>query len=108
MNFTDKALEVLFWRMFGEGGTPESRRATVERNLGIMIRCAMQTGVGTPPLVRWVKRNLPEVASASSSGRPVDPEWAAPRLAQRLCSQMIEQTEAEPALAGSRETVVGL
>jgi hypothetical protein len=80
----------------------------MEATLLTPIRCALQMGVGAPPLVQWVKQNLTTVYPAASAGRPVDVEWAAPRMARLLCSQMLEHVRAEPVLAGARETVVGV
>jgi hypothetical protein len=46
------------------------------------------------------------VAPASGVDGPIDPEWAAPRLARLLCSQMLQTLRARCVTAVQRETVV--
>lgn len=107
MDFTDEALRTLARRMYGDDGADQPCREILEKTLVPMIRCAMRSGRGSPALVQWVKRNLPALAPASPSGWDVDLEWAAPRMARLLCSRLLQQVQAEPALAGAHDTVVG-
>jgi hypothetical protein len=104
----DNALRTLARRMYGEDSAAASNRETLEATLLPMIRCAMRTGRGAPPLVQWVKRNLPAVAPAARLGQAVDPEWAAPRMARLLSSRLLQEVQAEPVLAGACETVVSV
>jgi hypothetical protein len=104
MNTNDNPLRNLVRRIFGQDVSREKMEAT----LVTPIRCALRTGAGMPPLVQWVKQNLPAVVPAASWGWPVDIDWAAPRMARLLCTQMLEHVQAEPVLAGARETVVGV
>jgi hypothetical protein len=102
MNFSDEALQFLARRMCGDKLTS---REEMEAVFVPMIRVAMRTGRGQRVLVEWVARNLSAVSSSSDD--KVDPEWAAPRMARLLCSQMLQKVQAERAWVGPRETVVG-
>jgi hypothetical protein len=104
MNFGDEAVQYLARRMCGEKMTS---REEMEALFVPMIRVAMRTGRGQPVLVEWVTRNLPAVAASRHRDEKIDPEWAAPRMAQLLCSQMLQKVQAERPWVGSRETVVG-
>ena len=104
MNNNDNPLRTLARRIFGQ----DTSREKMEATLLTPIRCALRMGVGAPPLVQWVKQNVARVNPAVSAGWPVDVEWTAPRLARLLCTQMLEYVQAEPVLAGARETVVGV
>ena len=104
MNFSDEALHFLARRMCGER---LASREEMEAVFVPMIRVALRTGRGQPVLVDWVTRNLPAVNPSSCPGDKIDPEWAAPRMARLLCSQMLQQIQAQRAWVGSRETVVG-
>ena len=104
MNNYENPLRILARRIFGKDASREKMEAT----LLTPIRCALRTGAGLPPLVQWVRQNLPTVFPAASAGWPVDVEWTAPRMARLLCEQMLEHVRAEPALVGACETVVGV
>jgi hypothetical protein len=104
MHNNDNPLRILARRIFGQDVSRENMEAT----LLTPIRCALRMGIGAPPLVQWVKQNLPAVVPAASGGWPVDIDWAAPRMARLLCKQMLEHVQGEPVLAGARETVVGV
>jgi hypothetical protein len=104
MNFSDEALQFLARRMCGD---KLASREEMEAVFVPMIRVAMRTGRGQWVLVEWVARNLPALSSSFSSVDKIDPEWAAPRMARLLCSQMLQKVQAERAWVGPRETVVG-
>ncbi len=106
MDFTDEAVQTLARRMYGSDGGSVSSREEMEELLVPMIRCVLRTGRGQPLLRHWVERNLPAVALASPPGQVVKPEWAAPRMARLLCSQML-QVQADQGRAATHETVVG-
>jgi hypothetical protein len=108
MNATDDAVQLLARQIYGRYGDGVTDRTTLEADLVPMIRCVMRTGRGQPAIVAWVKRNLPAVAPSSLTDPPADPEWAAPRMARLLCSQMLQKVRAGQARAGTRETVAGL
>ena len=107
MNHTDDALQLLARRIYGAYGEDVRDRATLEADLVPMIRCAMRTGRGQPAIVDWVKRNLPTFVASGASGQPVDPEWAAPRMARLMCAQMLRNVRAEQDRTATRETIVG-
>lgn|SRR5579859_1861177 len=107
MKHTDDELQLLARRIYGAYGEDVRDRATVEADLVPMIRCAMRTGRGQPSIVAWVKRNLPALAPSSTDGQPVDPDWAAPRMARLMCAQMLRTVQAEQDRASTRETIVG-
>jgi hypothetical protein len=104
MNSRDEALQFLTRRICGE---KSASREEMEALVVPMIRVAMRTGRGQPVLVDWVTRNLPAVTPCIPLGDKVDPEWAAPRMARLLCSQMLQHIQAERPWLGPRETVVG-
>ena len=103
MHASDDALRALASRMKCDPAAPDRFRADLERSLVPMIRCAIRSGTGLPPLVRWVQHHLPE--QAQGSHRPADLEWAAPSMARLLCDRLLEQMR--PAVVAARETVVG-
>jgi len=103
MNFTDEALQILA-RQMGEDAV--SSRGELESNLSQLLYLVLRTGQGRPPLVQWVERTLAQVAPASRIGRPVDPKWAAPRLARLLCLQLLRNVRAQRDTMVSRQTVV--
>jgi hypothetical protein len=107
MNHTDDDLQLLARRIYGAYGEDVRDRATLEADLVPMIRCAMRTGRGQPAIVAWVKRNLPAFAPSTTGGPPVDPNWAAPRMARLMCAQMLHTVRAEQDRATTRETIVG-
>lgn len=104
MDFTDEALRYLARRM---GRSERVSREAMEALFVPMIRVALRTGRGQPRLLDWVARHLPAVADSPDRTEPIDPEWAAPRMARMLCSQMLQHVQVEPAWRGSGETVVG-
>lgn len=103
MNFGDEALRFLAQRMWGE---KQASREEIEAVFAPMIRVAMRTGRGQPVLVDWVARNLPALTPTIRPGDPVDVDWAAPRMARLLCSQMLHNIQVERAWVGPRETIV--
>jgi hypothetical protein len=107
MNFTDEALRSLSWKLCGEDTVIQSR-AQMEGMLLTMIRVAMRTGLGRPQIVQWVKDTLPAMTPVARDGEKTDLEWAAPRLARLLCSEMLQQVRAEPARRKAWETLAGL
>ncbi len=107
MNHIDDDLQLLARRIYGAYGEDVRDRVTLEADLVPMIRCAMRTGRGQPAIVAWVKRNLPALAPSSTGGQPVDPEWAAPRMARLMCAQMLRTVRDEQDRAATRETIVG-
>jgi hypothetical protein len=100
-------VQLLARQIYGRYGEDVTDCAALEADLVPMIRCVMRTGRGQPGIVAWVKRNLPAVAPSGGAGQPADPEWAAPRMARLLCSQMLQKVRAEQTRMGTRETVVG-
>jgi hypothetical protein len=107
MNSTDNAVQILARRIYGAYGEDVRDRATLEADLVAMIRCAMRTRRGQPAIVAWVKRNLPALVPSGAGGQPVDPDWAAPRMARMMCAQMLRTVRAEQDRAATRETIVG-
>jgi hypothetical protein len=103
MQNSDDALRALASRMKCDPAAPDRFRETLERSLVPLIRCAIRSGTGLPPLVQWVRRHLP-AQEAQGPSRPSDMEWAAPSMARLLCDRLLEQMR--PAVA-ARETVVG-
>ncbi len=85
-----------------------SNREEMEATLVPIIRVALRSGRGQPVVVEWVERNLPVVVPAPQRGRGMDLDWAAPRMARLLCSQMLQKVQSELVAAGPRKTVVGL
>jgi hypothetical protein len=80
---------------------PHAFRQALEAKLLPMIRCALNTGLGQPPLVRWVESHLPLFDPRASEG-PDRSHFAGPMarvLSQRIADRL------DP-LHG-RETVVG-
>ena len=66
-------------------GDPEAPRLRheMEEGLELLICSAIRSGTGMPPLVRWVRRNLPAVPPGTA------PESAAPDLAHLLCDTLL-------------------
>jgi hypothetical protein len=104
MHTPDDALRALASRMKCDPAAPHRFREDLERSLVPMIRCAIRSGTGLPPLVQWVKRHLPAQA-ARGEHRPSDLEWAAPSMARLLCDRLLEQIQ--PPAQAARETVAG-
>jgi hypothetical protein len=102
MNFTDKELQILA-RQMGEDAV--SSRGEMETNLTQLLYLVLRTGRGLPPLVQWVERTLAVVAPTSQIGRPVDPKWAAPRLARLLCLQLLRNVRSQQGTMVNRQTV---
>lgn len=103
MNFTDESLQILA-RQLGEESV--SSRAELEAKVTPLLCLVLRTGQGRPSLVLWVQRALRRVAPASRLGRPIDPEWAAPRLARLLCSQLLEKIRRHHNTVARPETLV--
>lgn len=103
MNFTDESLWILARRM---GEDSVRSRAELEAKVTPLLRVIVQTGVGRPSLVQWVQDHLPLVAPVARLGDKVDAQWAAPRLARLLCSQLLERIRVEGARTGACETLV--
>jgi hypothetical protein len=76
-------------------GDPRRLREQLRATLEPMIRCALRTGLGQPPLVRWVQNQLPLL---DRGGEDV----AAP-LAQALSERLMARLDPLP----GRETVLG-
>src|SRR5438270_5615231 len=95
MNFSDDALRKLAEQL-GRGGPSSSHpdREALEASLLPMIRCALRTGRGLPPLVRWVQNHVPGPARPHLPGQPLGPEWAAPSMARLLCTTILQQFRA--------------
>jgi hypothetical protein len=100
MNDTLKDLDLIDDRM--RRGDPEGRRLRRQLTEGLvpLIRCAIRSGTGLPPLVRWVRAHLPETPSG------VSPESAAPSLADLLCDTLLCQPPG-PQVAAAGDTVPG-
>jgi hypothetical protein len=103
MPFTD-ALRDLARQMYGPSGPDVPPREQLEAMLVPMIRCALRSGRGAPPLVQWVRRNLPAVAAMSPTGRGSDPEWVAPTMARLLSGRLLGRSR--PDFTPAAETVV--
>lgn len=103
MNFTDESLQILA-RQLGEEHV--SSRAELEARVAPLLSLVVRTGQGRPSLVQWVKRTLPLMVPASQRARCVDPEWAAPRLARLLCSQLLQSIHATRNTVISCDTLV--
>jgi hypothetical protein len=103
MNFTDDALQILA-RQMGEDSV--SNRGELEQKLSQLLYLVLRTGKGRPPLLQWVQRTLAVVAPTSRIGRPVDPKWAAPRLARLLCLQLLQNVRAQRDTVVNRQTLV--
>jgi hypothetical protein len=73
---------------------PQKLRESIEASLVPMIRCALRSGAGLPPLVQWVRRHQPALP---------DPLRAAPAMARQLCARILEHLQP----AHTAETVVG-
>ena len=103
MNFTDEALQIVA-RQLGEESV--SNREELEAKLAPLLSLIIQTGLGRPSLVQWVQRHLRVVAPASRFGHAVDAEWAAPRMARLLCSQLLQTIRCQRATLAHRETAM--
>ena len=104
MQNPDDALRALASRMKCDPSAPDRFRETLERSLVPLIRCAIRSGTGAPPLVQWVQRHLPE-QDGRGPHRPADMEGAAPSMARLLCDRLLAQMT--PPAQAARETVVG-
>jgi hypothetical protein len=102
MDFTDESLQILA-RQLGEASV--SSRAELEAKVAPLLCLVLRTGEGRPSLVQWVQRALRRVAPDSRLGRSVDPEWAAPRLARLLCSQLLQQIRVHRNTVAKPETL---
>jgi hypothetical protein len=103
MNFTDESLQILA-RQLGENHV--SSRAELEARVAPLLSLVVRTGHGRPSLVQWVQRTLPRMVPDSHRGRFVDPEWAAPRLARLLCSQLLQSIRATRNTVANCDTLV--
>jgi hypothetical protein len=103
MDFTDESLQILA-RQLGEESV--ASRAELEAKVAPLLGLILRTGQGRPSLVQWVQRALHFVAPASQPGRRVDPEWAAPRLAQLLCSQLLAKIRARRDTVANPKTIM--
>jgi hypothetical protein len=108
MTSNDQAMRQLARLLSSNGGTAVSDREEGEAILLPMIRVAMRTGRGEPVLVEWVEDQLLADSPASNSERGGRLEWAAPRLARLLFSEMQQHIRAGQARAEARETLVGV
>jgi hypothetical protein len=75
-------------------------REKLQATLEPMIRCAIRTGQGQPPLVQWVQHQLPQ--SPRDHDRADLSRLATP-LAQDLCDRLLARLDPLP----GRDTVVG-
>ena len=103
MNFTEESLQILA-RQLGEESV--SSRAELESKFAPLLCLILRTGQGRPSLVQWVQHALRRLAPASRLGSRVDPEWAAPRLARLLCTQLLQQIHAHRNTVANPETIV--
>lgn len=81
-------------------GNQQRLREKMEATLVPMIRCALRTGTGQPPLVNWVQHQLPLLGSDEDRG---DPSRLATPLARVLCDRLLARLDPRP----GRDTVVG-
>lgn len=103
MNFTDESLQILARRLGEEHvSSYEELEARIAPLLGLVVR----TGQGRPSLVQWVQRVLPQMTAEAQMGRCIDPDWAAPRLARLLCSQLLQRIRAERDTVAHRDSIV--
>src|SRR5262245_6103883 len=82
-------------------GSPQRLREKLEATLTPMIRCALRTGLGQPPLVDWIHQQLPLYGSGKEAG---DSSRLAAPLARVLSDRLIARLDP----IHGRETVVGL
>lgn len=80
---------------------PQHLREKLQATLEPMIRCALRSGLGQPPLVRWVQHRLPNFHK--DSGDRSDLSRLAGPLARELCDCLLARLDP---LSG-RDTVVG-
>jgi len=88
MMHEDDSLQDLAARL-GCGDEPQRVREKLEAGLTPLVRRALRYGAGMPPLVRWVRSNLPRVEAGFDRTRPVDPDRAAAPLARLLCATLL-------------------
>ncbi len=108
MNASSDGLRLLAAHLGGEfAANPQRLRQDLEACLVPLIRSAIRTGVGAPPLVQWVRRHLPAAPSGRPAGAPRapahDPDATAPAMARQLCAVLIRHYQGRP----GQETVVG-
>lgn len=103
MNFTDESLQILARQL---GQEHVSSRAELEARVAPLLSLVVRTGQGRPSLVEWVQRTLSRMVPSSQTGRFVDPEWAAPRLARLLCSQLLQSIRAARNTVANCDTLV--
>jgi len=79
---------------------PQHLREKMEATLLPMIRLALKTGLGQPPLVRWVRHHQAQLADDEQN----DPVRLAVPLARELSEHLMARLVPLP----NRETVVGV
>jgi hypothetical protein len=79
---------------------PQHLRDRLEAMLKPMIRCAWRDGLGEPNLVRWVRQQLPLLAS--TAGGDPDPLSQVAPLARLLGERVLARLDPLP----GRETLV--
>lgn len=102
MNFTDDALRMLAQQL---GENTAATRAELEAKLAKLLTLILRTRQGHPSLLHWVQDTLPQVAPAARFGHPVDPKWAAPRLARLLCLQLLRRVRTRRDTVANRQTI---
>jgi hypothetical protein len=104
MTTSNDALRVLASRLGGDlSQGPQRFRENLEAGLVPLIRCALRTGLGAPPLVQWVRRQRANGAGDRPAASLNDPDATAPIMARQLCAALMRQVSPRPSL----ETVVG-
>jgi hypothetical protein len=82
-------------------GNQQVLRQKLEATLVPMIRCALRTGSGQPPLVHWVQHQLPLLGGNDEERG--DPSRLAGPLARVLCDRLLARLDPMP----GRDTVTG-
>jgi hypothetical protein len=103
----EQATHALADRVGCRAGSAADRRRSLEDTLLPMVRCVLRTGQGHPRLVRWVRKALPVIVGPSPASHPVDPDRTAPRLAQLLCTALLQQMGGRASGGAALETVFG-
>jgi hypothetical protein len=102
MHTSNDALHMLASSLGGDlSQCPQRFREKLEASLVPLIRCALRTGLGAPPLVRWVYNHLPTARSGDVLRN--DPDATAPIMARQLSAALMRRLRPRHAL----ETVVG-